>query len=508
MKQFFLLFACLQPYLLYQQPKTPYYKTLSTPIGTSAISIHTLNVKTYNFNYPVYRLLPDTATNQLIVSVRQKDASGRLYAKGYHLTVKSNDSIVGIYEDTKLDLSLMGDFLLISNDKRSGRFNRELAYEQFEYPSKIIFPIQKNSSGLTYNPTFKIENEIGLNSINLRDGKVIWSAAIPSKYNWNSTAYLNDSVLVIAAGGLHAVNINTGLLWSYGVTTATVNNRPLTFSSFNHATIEHLEKPIHTSAGEELVSQISSNILKAEDAVYFAGKNKLIAVDRQGKLLWETDLSNMPASNSLLYSAGENIMLINLGIAYYGENIVIYGKPFVAFFNKQNGTLTSEKKLDNFTNITDVERLKDAWVLANRDHILQVGENMQVDTLIVLQEQKYGKFLEFINGDDYYVEKEGYYVPLNFINDNIIYFKSDHGKVFGLNKTYIEYEYHYSELFKLNTTVGGKKLLSQRDKSYLISENAELLHTFNTGEPATVLGNKLYFANERLLYIINLNELK
>jgi len=509
MKALFYLVFFSQPFLLFQQSKVGYYKTSNTNIGTSAISINTLNAKTHTFNHPVYKVIVDSLARQLIISVRQKDVTGKGYTnKGYHLTLKENDSITSVLEDNKLDLNLMGDFLLLSGDTRSARFNRMFGYEQFEYPSKIIYTVSKNNTGLTYNPSFKTGNDIGLSAINLNDGRIIWSAPITGKYDWNGITNLNDSVIIIAAGGLHAVNINTGLLWSYSLTTAHHTNKPITFSSFHHSTFDQIFKPILTSHEEGLVTQISSNILISRNVIYFAAKNKMIALSAEGKLIWEADMTNLPLSNCLIYDNAENILLVNLGLAMYGDNIVQSGKPFVSAYNKQRGNIVLEKKEDELTNIADIISMKNAKILANKNHIIGLNNDLTKQTLFELNEFKYGKFLEFINGDEYFVEKEGVYVPLNFIDDNIVYFKTDHGKVFGLNKNEIEYEYHYTELYKFNIAIGKKKLISQKNKSLLISHNYELLHTFNSGEQAITLNNKLYFTEGRALHIINLDELK
>ena len=102
-----LIILLLKPCFLIPQAKTTYYKNLSSKIGVSAVSDKTLSAKTYSFNYPVYKIITDAPSDQLIISVRQKDVTGKLYTnKGYHLIIKGNDSIVGINEDSKLDLNL------------------------------------------------------------------------------------------------------------------------------------------------------------------------------------------------------------------------------------------------------------------------------------------------------------------------------------------------------------------------------------------------------------------
>jgi hypothetical protein len=509
MRYWLVIIIIIKSNLLYQQNKTSYFKVNTQNFAVSATSSKTVTAKVFNFNYTVYKVLVDSLANQLIVSVRQKDPNGRLFTnRGYHLTLRENDSIAGILEDSKLDINLMGDFLLLSNNSKSSRYNRIHGYEQFEFPSKIIFPIRKNFTGLTYNPAFKTDNQIQLRCVNLHDGSLVWSAPISCKDNWNGTKFLNDSVLIIAAGGLHAVNINKGLLWSYNLITSDKTTKPLIYSSFNQPTFDSYYNGIFTAVEEGQITQIASNILVCDGVIYFASKNKLIAVSTDGKLLWEQDMTGTPISDCILFDNKENILLINLGVAQYNDNTVQYGKTFAAAYNKQTGSIALEKNENAFSNVIDIETMKGNRVLCNRKEIIQISEDLKIQSLIDLSETKYGKFLEFVNGDEYYVEKEGFFVPLNFINNSVIYFKTDHGKVFGLNNTEIEYEYHYTELYKFNSVIGNKKLLSQKYKSYLISENYELLYTINSGEKAIVLKNKIYFPYEKTLSVLDLNELK
>ncbi|MCW3077016.1 MAG: hypothetical protein JWO32_1625 [Bacteroidetes bacterium] len=503
---FYILFF-LQPYLLFQQ-NTDYFKVYNSLIGNSAISITTLTAKTYSFNLPLYKIVTDTVSGNLYISTRQKDAGDRFYTnKGYHLILNKNDSACCVLEESKLDLTLAADYLLLSSDTKSARINRKFGYEQFEYPSKILYPILKNNSGLTYNPTTKVNGQVSLSCISLNDGSVLWSAPVNKEHDWNDIVFLNDSVLLLAAGGLHAINIQRGLAWSYSLTTHQRNSKPYIYSLLNPITAQKYFSQPYTSDEEGRVNQLASNILITDSLIYFASANKLIALNKTGKLIWEKNMSGYPMSKCVLQQHNNKLLLINLGVARYNENLVVYGNPFVCAFNKFSGDVIMEVKneLKNLLDITDSQGSK---LLADKNLIIEVTRDAQVKTRIDLTEEKFGNFLEFINGNTYFVEKEGFYVPLNFINDNVIYFKTDHGKVFGMSNNNVEYEYHFTELYQLNKKIDGKTLISQKNKSLLLSSNYEPLQIFNTGEKALFHNNKIYFPEGRLLYIMNVNELK
>jgi outer membrane protein assembly factor BamB len=508
-KFLFVLAAQLIPFLLFQQTKFNYYKSGTTPLGISAISINTINARTYTFSYPVYRVTADSVMKQLIVSVRQKDATGRAYtSRGYHLEVRPNDSIGGLLEDNKLEMELAGDKLIFSNEKKSSLFNREYGYEQFEFPARLIQCFPKAGAGLLYNPSVRAQADVPLSLVNLKDGHIIWSADVSSAQNWNDIRMLNDSVALVAAGGIHAIDMKRGLLWSHRLSTSLKTSKPLTYSSFHAPTFQKYFHPVITSTEEGFVWQLSSGILVSNGKIFYASRKNLLALDSTGNKVWENDLSESQVSSCLLFDFGQNVLLLNPGIALYGQNEIQYGKPFVAAYSKASGEEMLNEELDMMPNIADFMQIKDEMVFANKDKVMKLQSDLKVMTLIELGENRYGKFLEFINGDEYFVEKEGFYVPLNFINDNVVYFKTDHGKVFGIDKSEIEYEYHFTELYRLNTTVGEKKLVSQKNKTLLISPNFELLCTFNTGENAYSLNNKIYFTAENKLHIVNLADVR
>lgn len=498
----FFFFCALSVFLTAQSLN--YYKSFNTVIGASAISINTLSAKTYSFSHPVYKILSDTISGNFYVSTRQKDASGKSYTnKGFHLILKNGDSACCVLEDSKLDLNLAGEYYIISNDLRSARINNAFGYEQFEYPAKIFYTIENNTA-FTYNPAFIIEGKPVVSNIRLSDGSVVWSAPIPNSDDWNSISEINDSNFIIAASGLHAVNATRGLLWSHSLNTSDKKVSSFTYSSFSSITFSKWFPEVY-AVNSDLITQITSNCLISDSLIYIAGKNKMLAVNKTGKVRWEKDLSKYPMSNCLLIEQDENILLVNNGIARYKDNLIQYGKPFILMLNKVNGNETSKQFTLN--TIADVSQNNGAVLIAHKNEVLQISKGI-IKSAVVLDEKKFGNFLEFVNGDEFYVEKEGFYVPLNFINDNVIYFRTDHGKVFGVNSTGVEYEYHFTELFKFNLKVGNKKLISQQNTSLLISGNNELLHTFNKGEKTGVLNHKIYFIEENLLHVVDLTKLK
>jgi hypothetical protein len=483
-----------------------YPKSYTTTIGTSAISINTLTAKTYSFSHLIYDFKLDTLAKQVYVTTRKKDPTGKLYTNiGMFVGLNaSNDSLKWFKNTTQFEINIDNEFLFASDNQKTSRYNKTFGYEQFQFPSKIIYTIKKYNYGLMYNPNNKDE----LTCVKLQDGTLKWKAIIPSQQNWNDVNYLNDTTLIVAANGLHAININTGLLWSKPFNTVQKNNKPLVFSYINNDKVKKEFNAINTSTVEAQISGISSNILISDTLIYFASKDKLICVTQSGKLQWEKVLDETISSQMLISKINSDIILLNTGIAQYNDFSVMYGKAYAMSVNAITGT-QNYKNNSAIDNLADYCNYKNDLIFANKTNIAKTNiANTALESIIEVNEREFGKFVEFINGDNFYVEKEGFYVPLNFINDNVIYFRTDNDKVYGVAKNNVEYEYHYTELFKLNNSLGDKKIITQRNKSIMISKNFELLFNFKIDVPCYIIDNKIYFLKDQYLHIINYNDLK
>ena len=69
-------------------------------------------------------------------------------------------------------------------------------------------PIHNIALGYKYSNMSGLTNL--LEGINLADGSVIWEREIDRDYGWQYLYYFNDSTLLLAANGLHTINIKNG----------------------------------------------------------------------------------------------------------------------------------------------------------------------------------------------------------------------------------------------------------------------------------------------------------
>ena len=482
-------------------------KTSRVWVGLSAISVDSIFAKSYKLLYPIYDYKADSSTSRLFISARQGGETNRNSAlsRGFFTSLNClNDSISWLNESGLYHVEVVTKNLLLSNDVRTVKYNKLHGYDEVRYDSKLIYYVPHLNKGFYYD---KVQENV-LHCVNLTTGLTSWTCSIPRKENWVDTKLLNDSILLIAASGLHAVNLKKGLLWSIPLSTNVKTNRSFTYSLAKFNTIARISEVTKTAREQNQVTQLASNILLGNEKIYFVSREKMIAVNKQGKQIWQLDLKNYPTSKMYISNTDTSLILVNFGLATHSNNFVTWGKPFIITIDQNTGRVMDQFNLSYIENLADFIQTKTSLIFAGKSGILEARPGTELKTVLELGAYKYGEFVEFIDGDNYYIFKEGYYVPLNFINDNLVYFKTDNNKVYGISGDELTYEYHYTELFRQDKKFEDKTILVNDDKTIITSTNFELLFTINLSFPNVIQNDKMYFMGESIIYQVNLKDLK
>jgi len=491
---------------VYAQAGAERLKTDTIQLGLSAVSVKSVQALALTFDYPIKDCIFDKASDLLFVSGKQKDEqSGQFLLKGFFGAVDNTEKLKWIVESSLYEFTLDVNLLIVSNEDRSVRFNKLAGYDELKYPGKLLITIKNTPYALVYADLSKED----VQCIDLRTGFVKWKAKIPGAQDWVDHKMLGDSVLLIAASGLHAVDIHRGLVWTQPFQTAFVTAKALTYSLAKYTTILKVSPVVHTTSDENQVTQLASNILLNKGRIVMASKDKCLALDENGKEIWSLDLRNYPISKMMLSETDSSILLVNFGLAMHSDRFVNWGRPFILELNPVNGNIINQYDLSKIENLADFMQAGNALVFAGKDDILNVNPGEpELKTILSLNQNTYGRFVEFINGDEYYTFKEGYYVPLNFINGNLIYFKTDNNKVYGIDGDFIQYEYHFTELYRLHGKFDNKPVLRSEKKTILISENYELMYELFTADPLLITGDKIYFIGENRVLVLAKNNLR
>lgn len=505
MKKFASFGLIILSFSMFSQDLSKSYRTIKTDLGR-LYNGDTISVKTYSFNYSFFDKEIDTTNHVVYFTVREKDGSGKFYKNNgfqYAMNIK-NDSIIWANDVRKFDIAMLKDQLMISSDVATSKFNKFTGLEQFQHTGKLVYMDTKSKVGLTYLAPAKGMPKVDMKAVDIDDGDVKFVTKIPSEFDWVEAIKANDSMLLITSSGIHGINLRTGAKWSVDDVTGERNKQKLVQSIINTNAFRVKQSSFFESEFDDVTTQICSNMLIDGDDVYFASKNNLYCIDiNDGKVNWKTDLSKYPTSKSALFTMNGKIYLLNLGVANFKENQIVYGAPYLLQVEMASGEVNFQNPLPMFAYPVDFIINTDL-VLAGKNNLYFINLNDgKFFNEIDVNELRYGNFVEFVSGNEYYVEKEGYFVPLNFINDNVIYFRSTHGKVYGVEGGRIQYEYHESELYKLDKGFGTFKLIKQKFKTYVLNGNFELVAVLDMEDLGTVIGDKLYYFSGRKMHILH-----
>lgn len=328
-------------------------------IGTDYRTNTPLVAKQYQFQLPVYNFFPPEPQQPLTVLLRKQQETSGLWKPKGELTVI--DPISGQQKWGKkinfvgTSIRHVGDALLEQRGNKLSRLTLEDGQVKWKRKTFLMQPIPGHKVALCYDVEIGFENILG---IDLTTGLSMWSRRIDGKMGWESTRVVNDTTVLIKAGGIHSVGIKNGLGWDINrVTHAKKTDMKRVglalLTGAAGGAMGYMMIP--TGDFSDYYLHLSSNILYDGNVFYFAAKEKLTCHSLDGKKLWEAPLNAKITTKSYLYQEGNTIYLINKGAGIkYGWLTSALGNPYVAAFDADSGEQLFFKEWDERKNfITD-----------------------------------------------------------------------------------------------------------------------------------------------------------
>lgn len=185
---------------------------------------------------------------------------------------------------------------------------------------KYIDPGMKVGMGYTFRAALGESNM--LKGIDLTTGKELWKRPISQEYDWsNQVLIINDSVILIAAAGLHTINLRTGKGWDYNAITGENETYVDNDDIYGMIDLHAFTRYSGVFLKNQVVANVASNILSDNGYIYFASKEILSKIDLQGNLIWTHPLPSKKTSNSKLILKDGKLLMVNKGYALYNENL-------------------------------------------------------------------------------------------------------------------------------------------------------------------------------------------
>ncbi len=484
--------------------------TNTKQVGQNLLTGEPVQAKEYTFPERVHDFQIDTVANDIIIQIRGLKKEKWLANKGEVIRYDLDNNKVLWFDKIMYQtesIEQFGGVTLHTTGGKSYCLDNETGIQLWEVKNSLIIadPIDNIGIGYKLQPSKGKQNT--LEGIDLNTGQPVWEREINREYSWNNYFYLNDSTLLVGAAGLHTINIFDGTGWDYNTITGKKDYTASAVGTGLGIAAGLLTGTYAVSTGHNLVRDVVSNVIVDSLHIYFASKEHLVKLDKQGEIIWQKTLPNDLTSSSWINKSNDNLILVNRGYAYMGYRQLDFGTPFIASFNINSGdqnylaTVSNEKK----EMISGLDRYDDTLLIVYNDHVSKYSIND--GKKIIDQPFNIGEHgeLNYFIGDQVFVQRDSLFLSLPQMDSSKHYLYTKSGTVLILNSDLeIENRIEAEDFYIYYLSRNDKKFISKENQTYVIDANGKKTAEFSASSRSTFLNGKLYNAQEMSFLEINL----
>lgn len=483
-------------------------------IGKQFLTNKDVVTKEIVFSEDIYDTYIDTVNNYLTVKLRSKSKSGKSFKnKGDFILIDLDDTKIKWSKRISYQMGGIRQFnsflvQIIAGDSYS--INYENGEKQWLIKNAFYHIEPYRMIGLGYKLNSLNGNSDMLEGIDLTDGHKMWRREINREYSWNDVLHLNDSTLLIAAAGLHTVNLNNGKGWDYNTKTGAKDYTGTIAANAAGLALGALTGTfVFTTGGQNTVSDVVSNVLVDSTGIYFASKETIACLDYNGQEIWATPLPKDLASESTIFRSDSIIYMINKGYASMGYRRIDFGAAFIAAFNANTGEqiylYTMNAKNEE---VVSFEKDKDTLTLIFKHKIAKyfVGDGSLLNEKYFKLET-YGK-LEYFIDDLVYLCSDSTYTSVPSLDATKKYLYTDIGKTLVLDHNLeVVNELDTEKLYVCFLQENDYKFIAKGRKTVVLDKHNKSIASLDISRSTKKVGTKLYCALDNSLFEIDLNEI-
>jgi outer membrane protein assembly factor BamB len=421
----------------------------------------------------------------------------------FFVMYRNNESII-IDDKTGTDLWTWNNYICQIDEKSNTIF----AY--FERFRERIFVGNQTLKMLNFEFLKKINTGKTLVAFDLKTGKAKWVRKIEELEKWQSVIPSNDSNIIAYYSGMHCYNLYNGQGWDYKKIMTKQANGKINNDQIAAVILFGMIGVIAVSSNDgDYFSGLCSNVLTTDSNYYFASKNYLNCVSKNGVELWRKELPENLSGTTKIAFMGDAILLINTGTCIKNGQKFLYGYPYIATILKDNGNDVAQNylKKNHQCQIADYKILNDKILLAESDRFLVLDNK----TLKILYEKKWTKTEE--NNDQTFLSD----TTINFVNstnelpklsigNNIVLQKNDTLYHYSNNELTID-KFASNQMANLTYKYAEIAIYSTTKESFITSKNKNIDLRFLKPEHITIIANKMYYQMGSKICTIALSEL-
>ncbi len=335
-----ILFA--QPLALKKEEKYNIANKNGTPVSA---------IRLYN-DYNIIQHITDSANNLLFTSFAKTDENGKIIS-GFITAIDINT------QELRWQIPVSENPLFnLSTDKIVHQEKKEALACYHAQTGKLLWKKAYRLAYVSPDHDFAM-SKLGT-ILELKEGNIVYKRNFTENDVWNDVQHLDKENIVIACDGLHSVNLQTGYGWYHASPTfckdciaadqtqEIIANAVALTSAVLTGTVVIWGGSYRTGNN---VAAYCSNIIVNDDRIYFASKEKMLCLNKQGKKIWSSNLPKDSASKSAIFLMGDNIFFINKGYGIHNGKPLWRGENFIALYNKQNGNKIYSKGFEAKENL-------------------------------------------------------------------------------------------------------------------------------------------------------------
>jgi hypothetical protein len=346
-----------------------------------------------------------------------------------------------------------------------------------------------------------------LEGIDLTNGKIIWTREIDRTYGWNSLKDLNDSVLLIASSGLHTVNLKTGAGWDYETKTGQKDYTSTIAANTAGAVLGVLTGVFAYTTAYDIVRDVASNVLIDSNFIYFASREKIACLNKNGVMVWNHDLPEKSVSKSVIFIKNDMLYMINKGYAFMGFRQFDYGDAFLAAFDKNTGRQVYYQTINSKEDQINGFRVDHDTILLVFDN--RIAKHSLTDGSMLLSNSipaETAGVLRYFIGDQVYIKSDSTYQLLTSSDSSQYYVFTGSTKTLAVDRNLeITLQIDFRELYILYDETGNYRFLENNGNTIVLNKNNDKVAEFMASRNAAILGKKLYDIRENSFVEIDLS---
>ena len=471
-----------------------------------------IRAKEYVFPERIENSFIDTISNLLTVQLRGISKNGKyLNNSGNILLYDLSNNKVKWSKKINYGQSNIEQFnnvIIHTIANKSYRLSMDNGENEWEVKNKIYYADPFQNIGIGYKIKAMSGYTNTLEGIDLRTGNAIWKREINREYSWNDIFHLNDSVIVVGAAGLHAINLKNGTGWDYNTVTGKKDYTATVAANAAGVVLGVLTGTFVTSTGHSLVRDVVSNVLIDSSNIYIASKEQITRLDHYGKVQWTSPLPKDLTSKSSIFIKDSLLYIINGGYAFMGNRQLDFGTPFIAAFDIKSGRqmfLTpiegGKQQINGFQIYNDTVLI----VLKNNisKYSLINGSLIAVKTFDIdsLSELRY-----FV-GSQVYIKSDSVFKSLETIDSTRHYLWTKSGKILELNdKLEVMNQIEYNQIYLYYLRTKDYRFITRQNETIVLDKANKIVADLKASSDAKLLGSKLYDMQEKSFIEIDLDE--